>query len=47
MRLAQYATPTVSYELSAMDLSLLTGYKHEHGNWAIESPCMTGSLHQR
>lgn len=29
MRLAQYATPTVSYELSAMDLSLLTGYKHE------------------
>ena len=29
MRLAQYATPTVSYALSAMDLSLLTGYKHE------------------
>ncbi|MDD2394214.1 MAG: phage tail protein [Sphaerochaeta sp.] len=29
MRLAQYATPTVSYELSAMDLSLLTGYRHE------------------
>ena len=29
MRLAQYAKPTVSYELSAMDLSLLTGYKHE------------------
>ena len=29
MRLAQYAAPTVSYELSAMDLSLLTGYRHE------------------
>ncbi len=29
MRLAQYAVPTVSYELSAMDLSLLTGYRHE------------------
>jgi phage minor structural protein len=29
MRLAEYAAPTVSYELSAMDLSLLTGYRHE------------------
>ena len=29
MRLAQYATPRISYVLSAMDLSALTGYEHE------------------
>lgn len=29
MRLAQYAKPRVSYVLSAMDLSVLTGYEHE------------------
>jgi phage minor structural protein len=29
MRLADYAKPRVSYVLSAMDLSVLTGYEHE------------------
>jgi phage minor structural protein len=29
MRLAEYAKPRVSYVLSAMDLSVLTGYEHE------------------
>lgn len=29
MRLEEYATPRVSYVLSAMDLSVLTGYEHE------------------
>ena len=29
MRLAQYAKPTISYVLNAMDLSVLTGYEHE------------------
>lgn len=29
MRLAQYAAPRISYVLSAMDLSALTGYEHE------------------
>lgn len=29
MRLADYASPRVSYVLSAMDLSALTGYEHE------------------
>lgn len=29
MRLAQYASPRISYVLSAMDLSALTGYEHE------------------
>lgn len=29
MRLAQYAKPRISYVLSAMDLSALTGYEHE------------------
>jgi phage minor structural protein len=29
LRLADYAQPRVSYVLSAMDLSVLTGYKHE------------------
>lgn len=29
MRLAQYSTPTISYVLNAMDLSVLTGYEHE------------------
>lgn len=29
MRLAQYARPRISYVLSAMDLSALTGYEHE------------------
>lgn len=29
MRLADYAKPTVSYVLNAMDLSVLTGYEHE------------------
>ena len=29
MRLADYAKPRISYVLSAMDLSVLTGYKHE------------------
>jgi len=29
MRLAEYARPRVSYVLSAMDLSALTGYEHE------------------
>jgi len=29
MRLAEYAKPRVSYVLSAMDLSALTGYEHE------------------
>lgn len=33
MRLAQYAQPRVSYVLSAMDLSALTGYEHEA--WAL------------
>ena len=29
MRLADYAQPTISYVLNAMDLSVLTGYEHE------------------
>ena len=29
MRLAQYAKPSISYVLNAMDLSVLTGYEHE------------------
>lgn len=29
MRLSQYAQPTISYVLNAMDLSVLTGYAHE------------------
>lgn len=29
MRMAQYSTPSVSYVLNAMDLSVLTGYEHE------------------
>ena len=29
MRLADYAKPTISYVLNAMDLSVLTGYEHE------------------
>ena len=29
MRLAQYASPRISYVLTAMDLSALTGYEHE------------------
>jgi phage minor structural protein len=29
MRLSQYAKPRISYVLSAMDLSVLTGYEHE------------------
>lgn len=29
MRLGEYAKPRVSYVLSAMDLSVLTGYEHE------------------
>jgi hypothetical protein len=29
MRLGEYARPRVSYVLSAMDLSVLTGYEHE------------------
>ncbi len=29
MRLADYSTPRISYVLSAMDLSVLTGYEHE------------------
>lgn len=33
MRLAEYAKPRVSYVLSAMDLSVLTGYEHER--WAL------------
>ena len=33
MRLAQYARPTISYVLNAMDLSVLTGYEHEA--WAL------------
>ena len=33
MRLAEYAQPRVSYVLSAMDLSALTGYEHEA--WAL------------
>lgn len=33
MRLAEYAKPRVSYVLSAMDLSVLTGYEHEQ--WAL------------
>ena len=33
MRLAQYAKPTLSYVLNAMDLSVLTGYEHEA--WAL------------
>lgn len=33
MRLAEYARPRVSYVLSAMDLSALTGYEHEA--WAL------------
>jgi len=33
MRLAQYAKPTISYVLNAMDLSVLTGYEHEA--WAL------------
>ena len=32
MRLAEYAKPRVSYVLSAMDLSVLTGYEHERWN---------------
>jgi phage minor structural protein len=33
MRLAEYAKPRVSYVLSAMDLSVLTGYEHEQ--WSL------------
>ncbi|GHV35195.1 hypothetical protein FACS18949_12660 [Clostridia bacterium] len=33
MRLAEYAKPRVSYVLSAMDLSVLTGYEHE--SWTL------------
>lgn len=33
MRLAQYAKPTISYVLNAMDLSVLTGYEHE--SWEL------------
>ncbi|ABZ85480.1 phage minor structural protein, n-terminal [Heliomicrobium modesticaldum Ice1] len=33
MRLAEYARPRVSYVLSAMDLSVLTGYEHEQ--WSL------------
>jgi phage minor structural protein len=33
MRLGEYARPRVSYVLSAMDLSVLTGYEHEQ--WAL------------
>jgi phage minor structural protein len=33
MRLAEYAKPRVSYVLSAMDLSVLTGYEHEQ--WTL------------
>lgn len=33
MRLAEYAKPRVSYILSAMDLSVLTGYEHEQ--WTL------------
>ena len=29
MRLADYAKPTITYVLNAMDLSVLTGYEHE------------------
>ena len=32
MRLGQYAKPRISYVLSAMDLSILTGYEHETWN---------------
>jgi phage minor structural protein len=32
MRLAQYSKPRISYVLSAMDLSVLTGYEHEAWN---------------
>ncbi|NLI70642.1 MAG: hypothetical protein GX364_07250 [Firmicutes bacterium] len=30
LRLAEYAKPRLSYVLTAMDLSVLTGYEHEH-----------------
>lgn len=33
MRMAEYAKPRVSYVLSAMDLSVLTGYEHER--WTL------------
>lgn len=33
MRLADYASPRISYVLSAMDLSVLTGYEHE--SWKL------------
>lgn len=33
MRLAEYSKPRVSYVLSAMDLSVLTGYEHER--WSL------------
>jgi phage minor structural protein len=33
MRLAEYSKPRVSYVLSVMDLSVLTGYEHEQ--WAL------------
>jgi phage minor structural protein len=33
MRLADYATPRISYVLNAMDLSVLTGYEHE--SWKL------------
>lgn len=32
MRLADYATPRISYVLKAMDLTVLTGYEHEAWN---------------
>lgn len=32
MRLADYATPRISYVLKAMDLTVLTGYEHESWN---------------
>ena len=33
MRLAEFSKPRVSYVLSAMDLSVLTGYEHER--WSL------------
>ena len=38
MRLADYASPRISYVLKAMDLSVLTGYEHE--TWALGDTVM-------
>lgn len=44
MRLADYAAPRISYVLSAMDLSVLTGYEHESWKLGDEVTVMDDDL---